>query len=161
MQNAKAEKEEKRTGCYRHTQMQKDLIIEKLKERGLRITRQRRILLDIILEGECSCCKEIYYRASALDPKIGVATVYRMINTLESIGAISRKNMYRVACSTKGACTVELDDDTICHLSGQKLNEVIVRDFGHAGRSMSRISAHLQCFRYMKWDKHSKEIFPI
>ena len=38
MQNAKAEKEEKRTGCYRHTQMQKDLIIEKLKERGLRIT---------------------------------------------------------------------------------------------------------------------------
>ena len=104
MQNAKAEKEEKRTGCYRHTQMQKDLIIEKLKERGLRITRQRRILLDIILEGECSCCKEIYYRASALDPKIGVATVYRMINTLESIG----------------------DDDTICHLSGQKLNEVIL-----------------------------------
>lgn len=76
--------------------------------------------------GECSCCKEIYYRASALDPKIGVATVYRMINTLESIGAISRKNMYRVACSTKGACTVELDDDTICHLSGQKLNEVIL-----------------------------------
>ena len=110
MQNAKAEKEEKRTGCYRHTQMQKDLIIEKLKERGLRITRQRRILLDIILEGECSCCKEIYYRASALDPKIGVATVYRMINTLESIGAISRKNMYRVACSTKGACTVELNE---------------------------------------------------
>ena len=55
-----------------------------------------------------------------------MATVYRMINTLESIGAISRKNMYRVACSTKGACAVELDDDTICHLSGQKLNEVIL-----------------------------------
>ena len=109
--------EEKKTGCYRHTEMQRDLIIEKLKEKGLRITRQRKILLDIILEGECSCCKEIYYRASALDPKIGVATVYRMVNTLESIGAISRKNMYRVACSTKGVCTVELDDDTICHLS--------------------------------------------
>ena len=27
---------------------------------------------------------------------------------------------------TKGVCTVELDDDTICHLSGQKLNEVIL-----------------------------------
>ena len=126
MYNAEAEKEEKGAGCYQHTQMQKDLIIEKLKERGLRITRQRMLLLDIILEGECSCCKEIYYQASALDPKIGVATVYRMINTLEAIGATSRKNMYRVACSTKGACTVELDDDTICHLSGQKLNEVIL-----------------------------------
>ena len=96
MQNANAEKEEKRTGCYRHTQMQKDLIIEKLKERGLRITRQRRILLDIILEGECSCCKEIYYRASALDPKIGVATVYRMMTTLEEIGVIERRCVFRV-----------------------------------------------------------------
>ena len=107
MHIAEAETEEKKTGCYRHTEMQRDLIIEKLKEKGLRITRQRKILLDIILEGECSCCKEIYYRASALDPKIGVATVYRMVNTLESIGAISRKNMYRVACSTKGVCTGE------------------------------------------------------
>ena len=110
MHIAEAETEEKKTGCYRHTEMQRDLITEKLKEKGLRITRQRKILLDIILEGECSCCKEIYYRASALDPKIGVATVYRMVNTLESIGAISRKNMYRVACSTKGVCTVELDE---------------------------------------------------
>ena len=106
--------------------MQKDLVIEKLREQGCRITKQRRMLLDIILEEECSCCKEIYYQASLKDPSIGPATVYRMVNTLESIGAISRKNMYRVACSTKGACTVELDDDTICHLSGQKLNEVIL-----------------------------------
>ena len=103
----------------------KEAIVQKLKASGCRITKQRLMLLDIILEEDCSCCKEIYYRAFALDQKIGVATVYRMINTLESIGAISRKNMYRVACSTKGACTVELDDDTICHLSGQKLNEVI------------------------------------
>ena len=41
--------------------MQKDLIIQKLKEQGLRITKQRLILLDIILEEDCSCCKEIYY----------------------------------------------------------------------------------------------------
>ena len=73
MHIAEAETEEKKTGCYRHTEMQRDLIIEKLKEKGLRITRQRKILLDIILEGECSCCKEIYYRASALDPKIGIS----------------------------------------------------------------------------------------
>lgn len=51
MHIAEAETEEKKTGCYRHTEMQRDLIIEKLKEKGLRITRQRKILLDIILEG--------------------------------------------------------------------------------------------------------------
>ena len=75
---------------YLRTQMQKENIIQKLKERGCRITKQRLMLLDIILEEDCSCCKEIYYKASRLDDKIGTATVYRMVNTLEEIGAISR-----------------------------------------------------------------------
>lgn len=78
------------------TKMQKEMIIQKLKEDGCRITKQRLMLLDVILEEDCSCCKEIYYQASRLDPGIGTATVYRMINTLEKIGAISRKNMYKV-----------------------------------------------------------------
>ena len=76
---------------------QKQIIINRLKEDGCRITKQRLMLLDIILEDECSSCKEIYYRATKKDPTIGTATVYRMINTLEEIGAISRKNMYKVS----------------------------------------------------------------
>ena len=126
MKNAVEEKAYENQEAYQRTQMQKDMILERLREQGCRITRQRQLILDIILEEECSCCKEIYYKASSQDTKIGFATVYRMVNMLEEIGAISRKNMYRVACRTKGACTVELDDDTICHLSGQKLNEVIL-----------------------------------
>ena len=77
----------------------KEQIVEKLKENGCRITKQRRMLIDIILENDCSSCKEIFYKASRADEKIGVATVYRMINALEEIGAISRKNMYKVECS--------------------------------------------------------------
>lgn len=76
---------------------QKQIIINRLKEDGCRITKQRLMLLDIILEDECSSCKEIYYRATKKDPTIGTATVYRMINTLEKIGAISRKNMYKIS----------------------------------------------------------------
>ena len=76
---------------------QNQIIINRLKEDGCRITKQRLMLLDIILEDECSSCKEIYYRATKKDPTIGTATVYRMINTLEEIGAISRKNMYKVS----------------------------------------------------------------
>ena len=76
---------------------QKQIIINRLKEDGCRITKQRLMLLDIILEDECSSCKELYYRATKKDPTIGTATVYRMINTLEEIGAISRKNMYKVS----------------------------------------------------------------
>ena len=65
--------------------MQKEAIIQKLKERGCRITKQRLMLLDIIMEEDYSCCKEIYYRASQLDPQIGIATIYRMVNTLEAV----------------------------------------------------------------------------
>ena len=109
--------------------MQKELIISKLKERGCRITKQRLTLLDIILENECSSCKEIFYRAAKVDDSIGTATVYRMVNVLEEIGAISRKNMYKVAysehCMMEDACTIVLEDETSFHLSAKKWNEVI------------------------------------
>lgn len=73
---------------------EKDRVIEKLKENGCRITRQRMELLDIILENQCSSCKEIFYRASKVDGSIGIATVYRMVNALEEIGVLSRRIVY-------------------------------------------------------------------
>ena len=76
----------------------KNFILNELKKNGYRITAQRKVLIDIILENECSCCKEIYYRASKKDGTIGMATVYRMVKTLEESGLIHRKNMYRIEC---------------------------------------------------------------
>lgn len=114
---------------YHRTKMQKERIIEKLKEKGCRITKQRSTLLDIILEHECSSCKEIYYKASGIDETIGSATVYRMVNILEEIGAISRKNMYKVVysetCPMEEACTVVLDDETTYQLSAKNWNSVV------------------------------------
>ncbi|MCC8127438.1 MAG: transcriptional repressor [Clostridiales bacterium] len=74
----------------------KNYIIRELKKNGCRITSQRRLLLDIILLDECGSCKEIYYQAAKRDASIGMATVYRMVKTLEEAGLIHRKNMYRV-----------------------------------------------------------------
>lgn len=114
---------------YHKTQMQREMILDKLKEKGCRITKQRLNLIGIILENECSSCKEIFYRALEQDEKMGVATVYRMVNLLEEIGAISRKNMYKVAysenCAMENACTIELDDGTVHQLSAKKWNSVI------------------------------------
>ena len=114
---------------YEKAQMQREMILLRLKEKGCRITRQRLRLIDIILENECSSCKEIFYRALEEDDKLGVATVYRMVNLLEEIGAISRKNMYRVSysenCAMENACTIELDDGTVHQLSAKKWNSVI------------------------------------
>ena len=52
------------TANYHRTQMQKEIVIQRLREQGCRITKQRLMLLDVILNEDCSCCKEIYYRGS-------------------------------------------------------------------------------------------------
>lgn len=114
---------------YHRTRMQQEMVIQRLKENGCRITKQRKILLDIILQEECASCKEIYYKAATLDSSIGAATVYRMVNLLEEIGAISRKNMYRISCgmncNRENACVIELDDQTVCRLSSGEWYKVI------------------------------------
>lgn len=82
--------------AYTTVVKKKDVIIEKLKENGYRITNQRLLILDIILKNDCSCCKEIYYQAAKKDHSVGIATVYRMVNTLEELGVINRRNLYQV-----------------------------------------------------------------
>lgn len=154
------EKEQINEETFQRTQMQKERIIQKLKERGARITKQRLALLDIILEEECTCCKEIYYKASKANKKIGSATVYRMINTLEEIGAISRKNMYKIAddesdIAAAGTelvltetpeleiCTIAFDDDTVVELPINKLSQVIRTGLTacgyHSGHTVSKV----------------------
>ena len=66
---------------YQRSSMQRSAIVDRLRREGCRITKQRKIILDIILQEEYSCCKEIYYKAAKQDSSIGIATVYRMINT--------------------------------------------------------------------------------
>lgn len=74
---------------------EKENIIKKLKENGCRITKQRKMILDIILENKCSGCKEIYVQASRLDKSIGMSTVYRLVRELEKIGVLSRQIVYK------------------------------------------------------------------
>ena len=70
------------TANYHRTNLRKEIVLQRLRENGCRITKQRKLLLDIILQEECTSCKEIYYKAAAIDASIGAATVYRMINLL-------------------------------------------------------------------------------
>lgn len=113
---------------YRQGNLQKAEILERLRRQGCRITKQRETLIDVILQENCTCCKEIYYLASRQMPEIGIATIYRMINALEEAGAIHRANAYRV-CQDKGItpeqCMVELEDDTVIELNDSSLKQVL------------------------------------
>ncbi len=81
---------------FSHTTITKEEIIKRLRENGCRITTQREVLIEIIMESENICCKEIYYNAYKKKARIGIATIYRFLNTLEEIGAIEKKNNYQV-----------------------------------------------------------------
>ena len=84
-------------------QEKKSYILQELRKNGCRITNQRQLLIDIILQDEGCCCKEIYYQAIKKDPTIGMATVYRMVKTLEETGLIKRKNLYRIQVEEESA----------------------------------------------------------
>ncbi|WP_308415461.1 transcriptional repressor [Sporanaerobium hydrogeniformans] len=107
----------------------KGFIYEKLRDKGFRLTKQRQLLIDIILKNECVSCKDIYYKASCIDEQIGIATVYRLVNMLEEIEAIDRKNMYKMSEvgqeRPEDAYHIILEDDTVYYLSEAKWKEII------------------------------------
>lgn len=76
------------------TQGQEEKVVQLLKENGCRITKQRKIILDVILNDKIVSCKEVFYKASKQDSGIGEATVYRMIRLLEELDIIRRQDAY-------------------------------------------------------------------
>lgn len=60
-------------------------------DKGLRITEQRRIIARILSESaDHPDVETLHERASALDPKISIATVYRTVRLFEEAGILSR-----------------------------------------------------------------------
>lgn len=82
------------------------------------------MIVDIILNHECTCCKEIFWEAQQRDPDIGIATVYRMVKTLEEIGAIDRRNLYKIDIEKENdwdnSCRVVLKDKNVLELSQEE-----------------------------------------
>lgn len=70
--------------------MTKEKVLERLRDSGCRITKQRKVIIDVILNNNFTSCKDIYYQVAVRDKTIGMATVYRMIRQLEDMGIINR-----------------------------------------------------------------------
>ena len=76
--------------------MSNDQIVEALKESGMRVTKQRLLVADVIAANDGASCKDICCLVRKKDTSIGVATVYRMIKALEDIGVIERVDMIKL-----------------------------------------------------------------
>lgn len=91
---------------------QMDILKEKLKETGFKITPQRRAIVETLLKNkdEHLSSEEIYDLVRVDCPEIGLATVYRTMQLLDEVGAISKLNL------DDGCIRYEIDlDDSDAH----------------------------------------------
>ncbi|MDO5756238.1 MAG: Fur family transcriptional regulator [Rhodobacterales bacterium] len=66
-------------------------ITARCEARGLRMTEQRRIIVAVLEESDDHPdVDELYARASARDPKISIATVYRTVKLFEETGILDK-----------------------------------------------------------------------
>ena len=71
--------------------MMEDRIEKLCSEKGLRMTEQRRVIAKVLSEAkDHPDVEELHRRASEIDKKISIATVYRTVALLEDAGIIER-----------------------------------------------------------------------
>ena len=116
--------------------------IEKLcAERGMRMTEQRRVIARVLSESmDHPDVEELYRRASAQDPHISIATVYRTVRLFEEAGVVERhdfgdgRSRYEEAgddhhdhlIDTRSGEVVEFFDEEI-----EKMKEAIAERLGY------------------------------
>ncbi|MBX3577528.1 MAG: transcriptional repressor [Rhizobiaceae bacterium] len=65
--------------------------VKELSKAGIRVTRPRRVIIDILTEtDDHPDAMEIFRRAVQVDKSISLSTVYRTMKLLEGFGAIHR-----------------------------------------------------------------------
>ena len=68
-----------------------DTILERCEAKGLRLTGQRRTIAAVLEEAQDHPdVEELYARASGVDPKISLATVYRTVKLFEEAGILEK-----------------------------------------------------------------------
>lgn len=113
--------------------MQKEHILQKLKDQGYRVTKPRIIVINMILEHDCGSCKEIMYWISKRNKSIGTATIYRTLNMLEDIGALHRQNVYQLSDVENERIVVKLENGEEHCLTSEEWQEVIQKGMESCG----------------------------
>ncbi|WP_172295765.1 Fur family transcriptional regulator [Pseudoruegeria sp. HB172150] len=68
-----------------------DTILDRCEAKGLRMTEQRRVIATVLqASSDHPDVEELHARASAVDPRISLATVYRTVKLFEEAGIIEK-----------------------------------------------------------------------
>ncbi|OYR21049.1 transcriptional repressor [Brucella thiophenivorans] len=114
---------------------------QELRQAGIRITRPRRIILNILTETEDHPdALEIFRRAVKIDNSISLSTVYRTMKLLEELGAIHRHafaggpSRFEQASGAHHDHIIDMDSGEVVEFSSEKiekLQEEIARSLGY------------------------------
>ncbi len=116
-------------------------IEDRCQEAGMRMTDQRRIIARVLTEADDHPdVEEVYRRASTIDDKISIATVYRTVRLFEEAGILERHD-FRDGRARYEEVPDEHHDHLIDMRSGkviefrnediEKLQEFIAKELGY------------------------------
>ena len=106
--------------------------IEKLcAEKGLRMTDQRRVIARVLSEAaDHPDAEELYRRASAVDPHISIATVYRTVRLFEEAGILERHDFgdgrarYEAAAEGHHDHLIDVETGNVIEFIDEELEEL-------------------------------------
>ena len=110
-------------------------------ERGLRITDQRRVIARVLSNSEDHPdVDKVYQRASAIDPNISIATVYRTVRLFEEAGILNRhdfgdgRSRYEPTTEEHHDHLIDVESGKVMEFTDPELEElqrVIARRMGY------------------------------
>ncbi|MEO1141258.1 MAG: Fur family transcriptional regulator, partial [Pseudomonadota bacterium] len=114
---------------------------ERCVEIGLRMTGQRRVIAQVLQEADDHPdVEDLYMRASKIDEKISIATVYRTVKLLEETGIIERHEFrdgrarYEIVPEDHHDHLIDLKTGNVIEFANaeiERLQEKIARDLGY------------------------------
>jgi Fur family transcriptional regulator, ferric uptake regulator len=128
-------------GIMKHALNQKPDYEKELRKAGVRITRPRRIIIDILTSTEDHPdAMKIFHRAIEIDDSISLSTVYRTMNLLEEMGAIHRHafnggpSRFEQARGEHHDHLIDIDTGAVIEFQSdkiEKLQEEIAKSLGY------------------------------
>lgn len=112
--------------------MTRSIDIEALcAEKGLRITEQRKVIAQVLSQSEDHPDVEaLHARASAIDPRISIATVYRTVRLFEEAGILERHDFgdgrarYEAAAETHHDHLIDVETGNVIEFVDEELESL-------------------------------------
>jgi Fur family ferric uptake transcriptional regulator len=106
--------------------------------RGMRMTDQRRVIAQVI-EGSADHpdVEELYRRASEIDPRISLSTVYRTVNLFEEAGLVTKHDFkdgrarFELIPDEHHDHLIDIRTGKVIEFRNEEIQEVIAKRLGY------------------------------